>query len=287
MSQRPLERARAAARRRSAADNSMSGSRPDRVAAWAFVLGIFLILLAATTSRGESGGADAPPPSRRRPRPAPAASAELGERTLSAGSTGPTSRTLQAILQARGLRRRSRRPGVFDAAHGGRGEALPARGRPRAPTASWARRRARSCVALMRLRRATWYGPGPVREPHGLRQAAAPGDARGRAQDAALRHAGDLLPRRPLRDRAGDRPRPVPARAWPGTSPRPRPSSSGMASTRAPALDPLIRRRRTSASAARRPYRGHGSRRCRGRQKLPDGAKVAFVVSFCKLAYPS
>src|SRR6185436_21188502 len=68
-------------------------------AAWAFALGIFLILLAATTSNGASGGANLPGPPTTSPQ-APAA-AELGERTLSAGSTGPDVRTLQAILRAR------------------------------------------------------------------------------------------------------------------------------------------------------------------------------------------
>ena len=67
----------------------MARSRPDRVAAWAFVLGIFLILLAATTSRGE---AVAPGSRRHRPRPhrrrTPPPTTELGERVLREGSSG-------------------------------------------------------------------------------------------------------------------------------------------------------------------------------------------------------
>ena len=80
----------------------MSRSRPDRVAAWAFVLGIFLILLAATTSRGESGGAQVPAaPGAGGPLTAAPSDIELGDRVLSSGSTGADVRTLQAILQSR------------------------------------------------------------------------------------------------------------------------------------------------------------------------------------------
>ena len=40
---------------------SVSGPRPDLVAAWAVALGIFLILVAATTSSGQTGGVSAGP----------------------------------------------------------------------------------------------------------------------------------------------------------------------------------------------------------------------------------
>ena len=49
-------------RRRPTTSGPLGGSRPDRVAAWAFLLGVFLILLAATTSHGATttGGAGIP-----------------------------------------------------------------------------------------------------------------------------------------------------------------------------------------------------------------------------------
>ena len=133
----------------------MPSSRPDRVAAWAFALGIFLILVAATTSRGESGGAAVPPPA---PAPATGEQAQLGERTLREGSAGPDVETLQAILRARGYGPLER-TGTFDG-----------------PTSVAVKRFQREAglqddgvvgpqtrpklVALMRLGKATWYGPG-------------------------------------------------------------------------------------------------------------------------------
>ena len=162
MSQRPLERrVRAAAapalRRRT---TRLSGSRPDRVAAWAFVLGIFLILVAATTSRGDSGGALAPPPPGvAGPAAGAATEAELGERVLSAGSAGPD----VAYAAGRFSQTRGYAPltltGVFDDAHRRRGEALPARGRPGCDGVVGPQTRP-PLVRLMRYRRATWYGPG-------------------------------------------------------------------------------------------------------------------------------
>lgn len=141
-------------RRPSRTYSSSPGGRPDRVAAWAFVLAVFLILVAATTSRGESGGAAVPEPSLE----PGAAEAQLGERLLSAGSEGPDVRTLQAILDARDY------------------GSLEVSGRFDAATAAAVRRFQREAglaidgvvgpqtrpalVALMRLRRATWYGPG-------------------------------------------------------------------------------------------------------------------------------
>lgn len=137
----------------------MSRSRPDRVAAWAFVLGIFLILLAATTSRGDSGGALVPPPPGvAGPAAGAPTEAELGERVLSAGSTGPDVRTLQAILQIRNYTP-LKVTGVFDeltvaAVKGFQREAGLA---PDGVVGPQTRPR---LVALMRYRRATWYGPG-------------------------------------------------------------------------------------------------------------------------------
>jgi peptidoglycan hydrolase-like protein with peptidoglycan-binding domain len=123
-------------------------------------MAIFLILVAATTSRGETGGIALPSPAAPA-QPAPdgaAGKAQLGERVLSEGSEGPDVRTLQSILEAReyGLLQVT---GRFDAA-----------------TAAAVRRFQREAglqtdgvvgpqtrpklLALMRLRRATWYGPG-------------------------------------------------------------------------------------------------------------------------------
>ena len=154
---RRLERRRAqggSPRRRSTAQNSF-GSRPDRVAAWAFALGILLILLAAATSHGETGGATAPvAPATQAPTAAP----ELGQRVLSRGATGDDVATLQRILRARrygpptvngsfdepteqAVRRFQQHAGlVVDGVVG-------PQTRPK-------------LVALMRPLWATWYGPG-------------------------------------------------------------------------------------------------------------------------------
>jgi putative peptidoglycan binding protein/rare lipoprotein A (RlpA)-like double-psi beta-barrel protein len=130
--------------------------RPDRVAAWAFALGVFLILLAATTSNGQSGGVAVPAAPDKPDGEAPGA--ELGERTLTVGSTGPDVRTLQAILAARDYGELEV-TGTFDA-----------------PTATAVKRFQQEAglavdgivgprtrprlVALMRSAKATWYGPG-------------------------------------------------------------------------------------------------------------------------------
>jgi len=138
--------------RRSQTYNSPPGGRPDRVAAWAFALGIFLILVAATTSRGDSGGAPVPAPAQ------PAAQAQLGERVLREGSEGPDVRTLQSILDARGYGE-LKTSGTFDpattaAVRGFQQEAgLQTDGVVGPETRP-------KLVALMRVRRATWYGPG-------------------------------------------------------------------------------------------------------------------------------
>jgi hypothetical protein len=146
--------------RRTSTYNSSHGGRPDRVAAWAFVMAVFLILVAATTSRGETGGASVPQPTApAQPAPEPGATkTQLGERELSEGSEGPDVHTLQSILEARGY------------------GPLEATGRFDAATAAAVRRFQREAslhadgvvgpdtrpklLALMRLRRATWYGPG-------------------------------------------------------------------------------------------------------------------------------
>jgi hypothetical protein len=152
-----LERQRAAARRRPVANNPMARSRPDRVAAWAFVLGIFLILLAATTSRGESGGAGVPAPATA-PAPGAPADTELGERVLREGSSGADVLTLQAILRARHYG--SLKPtGVFDSLTTAAVKRFQQEAGLEVDGVVGPRTRP-PLVALMRYRRATWYGPG-------------------------------------------------------------------------------------------------------------------------------
>jgi hypothetical protein len=129
--------------------------RPDRVAAWAFLLALFMILVAATTSRGESGGAPLPPAPAP---PQPVADAQLGERVLREGAQGPDVRTLQSILTARGYGRIPR-TGVFDARTTAAVKTFQ-REAGLAPDGAVGPQTRPKLVALMRLRRATWYGPG-------------------------------------------------------------------------------------------------------------------------------
>jgi Putative peptidoglycan binding domain/Lytic transglycolase len=140
--------------RRPPSSSSPAGGRPDRVAAWAFALALFLILVAATTSRGESGGAQVPAPA-----PAePAADAQLGERVLREGSEGPDVRTLQSILAARGYGPLER-SGRFDAATTAAVRRFQREAQLTTDGVVGPQTRPK-LVALMRLRRATWYGPG-------------------------------------------------------------------------------------------------------------------------------
>jgi peptidoglycan hydrolase-like protein with peptidoglycan-binding domain len=151
---RQFERRRASsrpARRRSTTYGYASGSRPDRVAAWALALGILLILLAASTSRGESGGAVLPP--------APAGPAvQLGQRLLGEGAAGDDVRTLQRILGAGGFGPLAA-TGGFDAAtkeaveRFQRAAGLGVDGVVGPQTRP-------ALLALMKVRVATWYGPG-------------------------------------------------------------------------------------------------------------------------------
>jgi hypothetical protein len=132
------------------------GSRPDRVAAWAFALGIFLILLAAATSHGDTGGSTVPAS----PDPVSVGpnAPELGQRMLARGTVGADVETLQRILRAK--------------AYG----ALAVNGAFDDPTERAVERFQRDAglavdgvvgpqtrpalVAQMRMLRATWYGPG-------------------------------------------------------------------------------------------------------------------------------
>jgi peptidoglycan hydrolase-like protein with peptidoglycan-binding domain len=153
---RRLERRRAPSRSARRRAPSNLGSRPDRVAAWAFGLGLLLILLAATTSNGETGGVVAPQSGQAAP-VGPAAP-ELGQRILARGAVGSDVETLQRILRAKGYGALGT-SGTFDepteraVERFQRAAGLAVDGivgpRPRP-----------SLVALMRVLKATWYGPG-------------------------------------------------------------------------------------------------------------------------------
>jgi rare lipoprotein A (peptidoglycan hydrolase) len=133
----------------------MPRSRPDRVAAWAFALGLFLILVAATTSRGETGGATVPAPVEEG---VGTEAAQLGERTLGEGSTGPDVRTLQAILRARGYGP-VKVTGAFDAPTGLAVKRFQEQAGLAVDGVVGPQTRPK-LLALMRVRKATWYGPG-------------------------------------------------------------------------------------------------------------------------------
>jgi peptidoglycan hydrolase-like protein with peptidoglycan-binding domain len=169
VSDRRFERRRAATRpvrRRTPPYNLLSSSRPDRVAAWAFALGVLLILLAAATSRGETGGVappsgtDSPPvPQAGDPAgPAPAGTPQLGERPLRLGANGADVRTLQLILDAKGFGP-VKATSLFDAPTEQAVERFQRRqglavdgvvGPETRPV----------LLRMMPVRTATWYGPG-------------------------------------------------------------------------------------------------------------------------------
>jgi rare lipoprotein A (peptidoglycan hydrolase) len=120
-------------------------------------MAVFLILVAATTSRGESGGASVP----ESPAPAPertAAKAQLGERMLSEGSEGPDVRTLQSILNARGYGD-VEATGRFDSATAAAVRRFQSEAGLQTDGVVGPQTRPK-LLALMRVRRATWYGPG-------------------------------------------------------------------------------------------------------------------------------
>jgi len=118
-------------------------------------MALFLILVAATTSRGASGGASVPAA------PGPdrvVTKTQLGERVLSEGSEGPDVRTLQSILEARGYGPLEV-TGRFDAATASAVRRFQAEAGLQADGVVGPQTRP-TLLALMRVRRATWYGPG-------------------------------------------------------------------------------------------------------------------------------
>jgi rare lipoprotein A (peptidoglycan hydrolase) len=139
----------------------MGGSRPDKVAAWAFLLGVFLILVAATTSNAAISGGAAPPDREDTDTadtsPLPL-SQQLGRAQLSAGATGDAVRTLQRILNLKGYGPIDE-TGTFDdrtrqaVERFQRASGLTIDGvvGPRTRPA---------LLHLMAMRTATWYGPG-------------------------------------------------------------------------------------------------------------------------------
>jgi hypothetical protein len=169
VSDRRFERQRAARapRRRASTFSSSTGPRPDRVAAWAFLLGIFLILVAATTSNGAqtgattggSGGATTPAgPSGSTTTGPQATSAQLGTRTLGVGAQGDDVGTLQRILRARGYGALAV-TGLFDQATAEAVRAFQSDARLIVDGVVGPQTRP-ALLRLMRLARATWYGPG-------------------------------------------------------------------------------------------------------------------------------
>jgi rare lipoprotein A (peptidoglycan hydrolase) len=120
------------------------------------VLGILLILLAATTSHGATGGAGAPPQAGQTPT-GPAAP-QLGQRVLSKGAAGEDVTTLQQILRSRKYGTLTV-TGSFDelteqaVKNFQRGAHLTVDGIVGPQTRP-------ALVALMRALKATWYGPG-------------------------------------------------------------------------------------------------------------------------------
>lgn len=74
-----------------------SGSRPDRVALWAFVMAVTAMLAAAVTAHGAAGGVGDPTTTKT----GVCASAQFGERNLSLGDCGADVKTLNWILNSK------------------------------------------------------------------------------------------------------------------------------------------------------------------------------------------
>ena len=120
------------------------------------MLGIFLILLAATSSHGDTGGAVAPVETT----PAPGAAVpELGQRVLGKGAVGEDVATLQRILRAKGYGASLSANGTFDDFTEVAVEAFQRDAHLSVDGVVGPETRP-ALVALMRVLMATWYGPG-------------------------------------------------------------------------------------------------------------------------------
>jgi rare lipoprotein A (peptidoglycan hydrolase) len=144
-----------AARRRPNRTVTRVRARPDRVALWAFVLGIFLVLVAAWSAHAAGGGYVYGSKSRSHSHQSRSAylHSQLGTRTLARGMAGSDVRMLQRLLGVAvtgffgnqtksAVRRFQARSGL-----GVDGAVGPAT-------------RARLVAVRMRPRTATYYGPG-------------------------------------------------------------------------------------------------------------------------------
>jgi hypothetical protein len=160
LGQRPDGRVPAAKgyRRRPSGSGSLGGgSRPDRIAAWAFLLGVFLIALAAMSARAATGGAELPGGEREALRAAPL-SEQLGRTKLSPGSTGEAVATLQRILSARRFGQ-LQVSGRYEEATQKAVLRFQNRAGLRADGVVGPNTRP-ALLRLMTVRTATWYGPG-------------------------------------------------------------------------------------------------------------------------------
>ena len=193
-----------------------SERRPDRVALWAVLLGLFVMVAAAASAQAaSSGGVGRRPPGRagvlRRLRARDAASLKLGD-------CGTDVKTLNWILrngQARAAPASSSRAAV-------RSDDRPRRSKPsRRGRAELQRRRRRdhpqALKQTMRRSVATWYGPGFYGNETacGRKLTTATVGVAHKRCPAAPRSRSRL--RRPVRAHPGDRPRPLRQGAGPGT----------------------------------------------------------------------
>ena len=204
---------------RAADDNRRSsGSRPDRVAAWAFVLGIFLILLAATTSHGDTGGAGVARRQGRRaggraPTRAAAGPARARQAARWAMTSDASADPARAAATAHADRDRHLRRCHRAAVRAFQRDAQPERRRR-----SSARETRPALVRADERPDGDLVRPGLVRQPHGLRRApaaAARSAWRTRrcraAPSVTFYHGGRFV------TVAGDRPRARSGAASPGT----------------------------------------------------------------------
>ena len=116
-------------------------SRPDRVAFWAVLLGVFMLFMAVVTAQADA---------------AKWQTATLGDRVLKKGTAGNDVKTLQILLTRRGFE-------VPSTGYFGRITKRKVRGFQRSrglTTDGIVGPMTRGALAPRRRRRATWYGPG-------------------------------------------------------------------------------------------------------------------------------